>query len=190
MYNDVLQTALQKQGTVYQPVTGNVRLSPRFVDFFNRAATFSDLLFAGGTPDPRYSITVKPQPSDGASAVAIQLEGDVVRSSRNVQSQRIDWPAVNHEARLSAQLGTVEVNLIGPFNSPWALFQLFYAADSWQQAGTAARAEWTLRTGAQGISLPSGAALKVAVDVTPAASAVVLRKGYFSGMECGSDVAR
>jgi len=34
---------------------------------------------------------------------------------------------VNHEARLSAQLGTTEINLIGPFNNPWALFQLFYA---------------------------------------------------------------
>ena len=191
MYNDVLQTVLQKQqGNVYQQVPGNVRLSGGFVDFFNRAATFSDLLFAGGTPDPHFSITVKPQLSDGTSAVAIQLEGDVVRSSRNLQSQRIDWPAVNHEARLSAQLGTTEINLIGPFNNPWALFQLFYAADSWLQVGSAARAEWTLRTGAQGISLPSGAALKVAVDVSPAASAVILRRGYFSGAECGGEVAR
>jgi len=133
---------------------------------------------------------VKPQLSDGTNAVAIQLEGDVVRSSRNLQSQRIDWPAVNHEARLSAQIGTTEMNLIGPFNNPWALFQLFYAADSWLQIGSAARAEWTPRTGAQGISLPNGAALKIAVDVTPAASAVILRKGYFSGAECGGEVAR
>jgi type VI secretion system protein ImpL len=190
MYNDVLQTSLQKQGAAYQPVAGSVRLSPAFVDFFNRAATFSDLLFAGGTPDPRYSITVKPQLSEGTSAVAIQLEGDVVRSSRNAMSQRIDWPAVNHEARLSAQLGSAEVNLIGPFNTPWAMFQLFYAADTWLQIGSAARAEWTLRTGAQGISLPSGAALKVSVDVTPASSAVVLRKGYFTGMDCSGEVAR
>ena len=190
-YNDVLQSVLQKQqGNVYQQVPGNVRLSAGFVDFFNRAATYSDLMFAGGTPDPHYSITVKPQLSDGTSAVAIQLEGDVVRSSRNLQSQRIDWPAVNHEARLSAQIGTTEMNLIGPYNNPWALFQLFYAADSWLQVGSAARAEWTPRTGAQGISLPNGAALKVAVDVTPAASAVILRKGFFSGAECGGEVAR
>jgi type VI protein secretion system component VasK len=133
---------------------------------------------------------VEPQLTEGTSAVAIQLEGDVVRSSRNLQSQRVDWPAMNHETRLSATLGTAEVNLVGPLNSPWALFQLFYAADSWLQVGTAARAEWTLRTGSQGISLPSGAALKVSVDVTPAASAVVLRKGYFASMDCSGEAAR
>jgi type VI protein secretion system component VasK len=150
----------------------------------------SDLLFAGGTPDPRYSIAVRPQLSDGTSAVAIMLEGDNVRSSRNVMSQRIDWPAVNHEARLSAQIGSADWNLVGPFNSPWAMFQLFYAADSWQPIGNALRAEWNLRSGSQGISLPSGAALKISVDVVPATSAVILRKGFLSAMTCPSEAAR
>jgi type VI secretion system protein ImpL len=190
MYNDVLQSALQKQGSSFQQVPGTVRLSPSFVDFFNKAATMSDLLFASGTPEPRYSVTVKPQLSDGTSAVAITLEGDNVRSSRNLQSQRIDWPGANHEARLSAQIGSQDWNLVGPFNSPWAMFQLFYAADTWLQVNNAARAEWNLRSGTQGISLPNGAALKVSVDVTPAASAVLLRRGYLSSMSCSGEAAR
>ena len=190
MYNDVLQSALQKQGATYQQIPGTVRLVPSFVDFFNKAATMSDLLFASGTPEPRYSITVKPQLSDGTSAVAITLEGDNVRSSRNLQSQRIDWPGTSHEARLSAQIGSQDWNLVGPFNSPWAMFQLFYAADTWLSVGSAMRAEWNLRSGTQGISLPSGAALKVSVDITPAASAVILRKGYLASMSCSGEAAR
>ena len=190
MYNDVLQSVLQKQGNQYQQVPGDVRLSPGFVDFFNRAATFSDLLYANGTQDPHYSITVKPQLSDGTSAVSIMLEGETVRSSRNVMTQRIDWPATNHEARLSAQFGATELTLIGPFNGPWALFQLFYAADAWLPVGQALRAEWMPRTGAQGASLANGAALKVQVDVLPANAAVILRKGYFAGAQCSGEAAR
>jgi type VI secretion system protein ImpL len=191
LYNDVLQSALQKQGSAYQAVPGGVRLSPAFVDFFNRAATLSDVLFAGGTPDPHFSITVRPQLAEGTNGVAVMLEGDEVRASRTLtQSQRIDWPAANHDAKLSAQLGSVQATIIGPYNGPWAMFQLFYAADSWQPVGAASRAEWTLRSGTQGISLPGGAALKVSVDVTPSTSAAVLHKGYLAGAQCTGEAAR
>ena len=191
LYNEMLQSALQKQGNTYQPVAGAVRLSPAFVDFFNRAAALSDVLFAGGTPDPHFSITVKPIVADGTNGVSIMLEGDEVRASKTLaQQQRVDWPAATHDAKLTAQLGTLQATLVGPYNGPWAMFQLFYAADSWQPIGTASRAEWTLRSGTQGISLPGGAALKVSVDVSPASAAAVLRKGYLAGGECSGEAAR
>src|SRR4029077_14103273 len=121
-YNEMLQGALQKQGTNYQPVAGSVRLSPGFVDFFNRAATLSDVLFAGGTPDPHFSIKVKPIVADGTNGVSITLEGSELRATKTLaQQQSIDWPAATHEARLSAQLGTLQATLIGPYNGPWAL---------------------------------------------------------------------
>jgi len=190
MYNDVLQSALQKQGSSYQPVAGGVRLSPTFVAFFNKAATMSDLMFAGGTPDPKYSIMVRPRLSTGTTAVTATLEGDAIRSAGNVHSQRVDWPSANHEARLSAQIGTAELNIVGPFNNPWAMFQLFYTADSWVTVGDTLRAEWTLRSGSQAASLPNGAMLKIDVDLVPAAAGAILRKGFLSGMDCSGDAAR
>ncbi|HEY7237355.1 MAG TPA: ImcF-related family protein [Gemmatimonadaceae bacterium] len=191
LYNEMLQSALQKQGNTYQPVAGSIRLSPAFVDFFNRAATLSDVLFAGGTPDPHFSITVKPIVADGTNGVSIMLEGDEVRATKTLaQQQRIDWPAATHDAKLSAQLGTLQATLVGPYSGPWAMFQLFYAADNWQPIGTAMRAEWSLRSGTQGISLPGGAALKVSVDVSPASAAAVLKRGYLAGAECTGDAAR
>ena len=190
MYNDVLQSALQKQGSSYQLVPGGVRLSPGFVALFNKAATMSDLMFAGGTPDPKYSVMVRPRLSTGTTAVTATLEGDPIRSAGNVHSQRVDWPSINHEARLSAQIGTAELNIVGPFNGPWAMFQLFYTADSWVTVGDTLRAEWTLRSGSQAASLPNGAMLKIDVDLVPAAAGAILRKGFLSGMDCSGDAAR
>lgn len=191
LYNDVLQSALQKQGTQYVATGGNVRLSPAFVDFFNRAALFSDLLFDGNSPEPHYSIRVKPIIADGTNGVTITLESTPVRATRNTaQNQEIDWPGAGHDAKLEAQIGNTPWTLVGPYNGPWALFQLFYDADSWQQVGDSLRAEWSLRTGRQGIALPGGGTPKIMVNVIPAAKAVVLRRGYLSAMQCGGEAAR
>ena len=191
MYNDALQNVLPRQGTQYVPAGGNVRLSPGFVALFNRLAAFSDALFAGGAQEPRLSITVQPQLGEGITSVTLQLEDDVVRSSGNLQSRRVDWPGAKHDAKLAAQLGGgADVTIVGPYAGSWALFQLFYDADAWQAAGSAMRAEWTLRTRAQGVSLPSGGALRIAVDVSPANVAAVLRRNFFAGVDCGGDAAR
>ena len=191
VYNDVLQSALQKQGNQYVPTGGSVRLSPAFVDFFNRAAALSDALFEGNSPDPHFSVHVKPMLADGTNGVTVTLEGTPVRVTRNLgQNQEIDWPSTTHEAKLEAQLGNLPVTLVGPYNGPWAMFQLFYDADAWQQLGDSARAEWTLRTGRQGVSLPGGGALKVMVNVVPASKAAVLKRGYLGGVACISEPAR
>jgi type VI secretion system protein ImpL len=191
VYNDVLQSALQKQGAQYVPTAGTVRLSPAFVDFFNRAAMMSDALFEGGSADPHYSMRIKPMMADGTNGVTITLEGTPVRATRNnTQNTEIDWPSPSHEARLEALLGNVPMTLVGAYNGPWALFQLFYDADMWQQLGDSARAEWTPRTARQGISLPGGGALKIMVNVFPAAKATILKKGYLGAMRCVSDPAR
>ena len=186
MYTDALQSSLQKQGTSYAPVPGDVKLVPSFVDMFNRLATFSDVLFSSGTPDPKLEFRVRPLFADGTNGVQLMLEGVLVEAGKNLaRTQTIDWPSNAHDARLSVVLGTLQANLVGPFNGPWALFQVFHAADSWQPVGTASRAEWVLRSGTQGISLPGGAPLKVSVDVTPVNAANVLRRNFFAGMYCG-----
>jgi len=190
MYTDVLQSVLPRQGAQYASAGGSVRLSPSFVTLFNRLAAFSEVLFAGGAQEPRFSILVQPQLTEGTASVTVHLEDDVIRSSGNLQQRRVDWPGTKHDAKLTAQLGTTEVTIVGPYAGSWALFQLFYDADAWQPAGSSVRAEWSLRTRGQGIALPGGSALKVAVDVSPANVAAVLRRGYFSGADCAGEVAR
>ena len=91
--------------------------SPSFVDMFNRLAAFSDVLFAGGTQDPKIEFKVKPLFSEGTNGVQLQLEGDVVEVKGNNLSytRTIDWPATTHDARLSVLLGTLQANLVGPY---------------------------------------------------------------------------
>jgi type VI protein secretion system component VasK len=130
--------------------------------------------------------------ADGTNGVTITLEGMPVRATRNgtMQNQEIDWPGLGHEAKLEALMENTPWTLVGPYNGPWALFQLFYQADSWQLVGDSLRAGWTLRTARQGVSLPGGGAPKIVVNVFPAAKAAILKSGYLSGMQCVSDAAR
>jgi type VI secretion system protein ImpL len=193
LYTSVLQASLQKQGTAYVAQGGNVRLSPGFVAFFNRAATLSDALFANGAQTPTLSFTLQPMLSEGTTGVVVTAEGDVVRATRNsLQSTRIDWPApANHEAKLAVQLGSpTEITLVGPYSGTWALFQMFYGADSWQPTANGMRAEWTMRSRGQGMTLPNGAPLKIAVEVTPASAAAALRRGSFAGASCPGEIAQ
>ena len=70
-YDENLQKLLPKQGSQYVPVTvSGVTLTPGFVAFFNQGATFADALYAGGTPDPHFTYTLKPVPSDRLAGAA------------------------------------------------------------------------------------------------------------------------
>jgi type VI secretion system protein ImpL len=193
MYGDQLQSVLQKQGSSYQAVPGDVRLSPAFVDMFNKLATFSDVLFAQNPQEPKLTLTVKPIYASVGDAVTIRVEGIDIRASRNGNSlqQTIEWPSVSHETRLSEQITGYDATFGGPFNSLWALFQLFYGADSWQQINpTTMRADFVARSGAQATTSNGGNQLRVSVNVGPIAVAQLLHRSYFAGISCPSEPAR
>jgi type VI protein secretion system component VasK len=170
---------------------GDVKLSPAFIEMFNRLAAFSDLLFAQSPAEPKLAVTVKPIYASVGDGVTIRLEGTDIRANRNLgQQTQIDWPGTTHDARLSAQITGYDATLGGPFNGLWALFQLFYGADSWQQiSATTMRADFVLRSGAQ-VASPSGNQFKVSVNVSPIAAAQVLHRSYFAGISCPSEPAR
>ncbi|MDB4898252.1 MAG: ImcF domain protein, partial [Gemmatimonadetes bacterium] len=192
-YDDALQSALPKQGTQYVPAAGgSVRLSAGFITFINRARTFADLLFKDDSPDPHLTFTVAPTPSEAFTSVLVSLDGEAVRSSTsgNLATARIDWPGAAHEAKLAAGLGTTEVTLVGPYSGPWAVFQLFAAADEWRQVPNGYRVGWELSTRARRAELPTGTSAKVIVQIDAGPAATLLRKGFFAGAECPGEIAR
>jgi type VI protein secretion system component VasK len=66
-YDETLKKFLPKLGNQYVQVQGgNVKLNPALVEFFKRAAAFSDLLYAGGAQEPRFTYTLKPVPTGQA----------------------------------------------------------------------------------------------------------------------------
>ncbi|MGH7617087.1 MAG: ImcF-related family protein, partial [Gemmatimonadaceae bacterium] len=194
-YNDALAAAVPKQGNQYVPKPdGSVKLSAGFITFLNRAQAFADVMFKDDSQEPHISVTVQPVPGDPFSSVSVSLEGEVVRSATNgnVETARVDWPGTGsqHEAKLSASNGGQELTMVGPYTGPWALFQLFNAADDWKPAGNGYRVGWELATRTQRATTATGAAAKIVVQIDAGPASSVLRRGFFVGSECGGDIAK
>ncbi len=192
-YGNSLASAVQRQGTQFTPTPGgSVRVSSGFLTFLSRAAAFSSVLFMNDSPEPHFTFTVQPAPSEPFSSVSISLDGEVIRStvSGNSSSARIDWPAAGHEARLSAGNGGPDVTMVGPYSGPWAVFQLFNAADEWRQLPTGYRVGWDLATRGQRVILANGQGAKIVVQIDNGPAAAVLRKGFFAGSQCPGDIAQ
>jgi type VI secretion system protein ImpL len=185
-YNEVLQPLLQKQGTTYVPQGGSTRLTAGFINFFNRLAGMSEAMFKDG-PEPRLVFNVEPQLTAGIQAVTMTVDGEQVRSSRNLQSRRFTWPGTGRESKLTAQVGANEVTVAGPYQGSWGFLRAFYEADPGQSiGGTVHRAEWT-RAKAGG-ALPDGA--RVAVDVTAGPMTPMFRRSHFAGTVCPGVMAQ
>jgi len=184
-YNEALQSLLQKQGTAYVPQGGGTRLTPGFVNFFNKLAGLSDAMFKD-TPEPRLTYSVEPQLTAGLQAVTLTVEGDPVRSIRNREQRRVVWPGTGRESKLTATVGGAEVTVAGPYQGSWGFMRVFYEADAGQSVGRAYRFEWS-RAKAGG-SLPAG--VRVAVDVDAGPVTQMFRRAYFAGTFCPGTMAQ
>jgi type VI protein secretion system component VasK len=192
-YQETLAAAVPLQGTAYVAVPGSVKVSPGFVTLLNKAKAFSEALYANDSPDPHLTMQVTPVASDQFPAVAIDLDGMQMRSSRNGNSEsaRVSWPGSAHEAKLSANIGPQEYTIAGPYSGQWALFQLFNQADEWTPQGSGYRVGWELRTSAQRAVSQTGASAKATIQIdVPANIMLVLKKGFFAGADCGGNIAQ
>ena len=192
-YDNSLASSVQRQGTQFTPTPGgSVRVNPGFIVLLSRAAAFSQVIFLNDSPEPHLTFTVQPAPSEPFSSVSISLDGEVIRSvtNGNVSSARIDWPSAGHEAKLSAGNGGPDITMVGPYSGPWAVFQLFNAADEWRQMANGYRVGWELATRAQRVTLPGGQSAKIVVQIDNGPAATVLRKGFFAGSSCVGDIAQ
>ena len=192
-YDNSLASAMQRQGNQFAPnAGGSVKLSAGFITFLNRAAAFSAVMFKDDSPEPHLTFTVQPVPAEPFASVSVSLDGEVIRSTTNgnVSSARIDWPGAGHESRLSAGNGGPELTMVGPYSGPWAVFQLFSAADEWRQVPNGYRVGWELATRAQRVTLPGGQSAKIVVQIDNGPAATVLRKGFFAGSQCSGDIAQ
>ena len=51
-------------------------MTQAFTGFFNRAAAFSDALYAGNSADPHLNYTLKPLPSEGIKNLSVSFRID------------------------------------------------------------------------------------------------------------------
>ena len=150
-YNDPstkLNTYLVKQGSRYVPApVGDVRLSPAFVEFFNRAAGLSGSLYADGTPSPKFNFKLG------------QLETDVDGLTVKIGSQSL---AIGESLKPFNWSGTEDVQVsakgapYGSYSGPWAVFK-FVSGATWHDAGPGlTRLDREMESNGQKMKLPDG----------------------------------
>ncbi|MBZ5595569.1 MAG: hypothetical protein LAP39_25295 [Acidobacteriia bacterium] len=185
-YDSSLQKLLQKQGGQYVPVpSGSMTITPTFTGFFNRAAAFSDGLYAGNSADPHLTYTLKPLPSEGIKNlnIALRIDGQTLAYSGGVAlAKQFAWPGAGHEAVATVKFGGQDVTWSNNAGL-WALFQFFGKAE--RQEGNVL--EWVARLGKDPM-LVNGKPLTVRVEV--GMSPPLYQRGYFSSLACVAEVAR
>jgi type VI secretion system protein ImpL len=192
-YNENLAKLLPKVGGEYVPTTvDGVTLTPGFVSFFKQAASFGNSLYANNTPDPHFSYTLKPVPSEGIDGAVLQLDGqEVAYSGTNVTAKQLNWQyGGTHGAKATYKRGGD--NEWDSESGPWAIFKFFYQADRAEPSGTAYTLEWIMRTGKDqhAVKLESGKELTVRFQVDMGSFPMVFSKNYFARLACVADVAK
>jgi type VI secretion system protein ImpL len=182
-YNEVLAKYLVQQGSRYAPRPGSdIPLSSNFVEFFNRAAAFSDALYPQNQPGPRLAFTLKPLLSDLVTSVTIVIDGRTAVFTRtSAAAQPFLWVGGEaREARMSAQVGGNEFTISN--KGTWAVFQLFQAAEGWRTEGIVQKAQWTTRHQGQAVNIP--------FELNLAGAPPIFDRGYFGSVSCTGQIAR
>lgn len=187
-YDDSLKKFLAKQGGQYVPVPGgNVTLSPRFVDFFNQAAAFSDFLYAGGTADPHFTYSLKPVPTDGIGKIGLEIDGQKLDFNGTPAAKQFTWQAGGiHGAKGTWGTDSATFN---EQQGTWAIFRLFGDADKSPASGGGFY-DWIIRQGKAGTpSMINGKPLTVRLELDMPGPPV-FQKGFFLRLGCVAEVAK
>jgi len=191
-YDESLKKFLAKQGNQYAAVPGgNVTLNQHFVDFFNQAAAFSDFLYAGGSPDPHFTYSLKPVPTEGIQKIGLEIDGQKLEFNGGTPAAKpFTWqPGGTHAAKGTY---TAEGASFSDNGGTWAIFRLFGEADRNAPSGSGGMFfDWIIRTGKEGKPslLPNGKPLTVRLELDMPGPPI-FQKGFFNRLACVSEVAK
>ena len=184
-YQQNLQKALTKQGGQYAS-SGAPPLTPNFVAFFNAAAEFSNALYGGGS-DPRFTYSLKPEPTEGVLGTTLRIDGQSLDYSAGAPaaSKQFAWQGSGtHEVAATVKLGGPDIKWEDEAG-PWSVFRFFSVADQ----RTLTTLEWVVRVG-RNAAIVNGKPLTVKYDLDMGSLPQIFQRGYFSRMSCVAEVAR
>ncbi len=116
---------LIKQGDLWMqnPAVQDPRLTPEFLDFFNRLATISTVLFPEGSTRPHLQYSVQPLPSEGVDSVKVNISGTVISSTGHPVP--VSWPPPLDQAFVDLQLTMNGLSIpFGRYEGQWAIFRM------------------------------------------------------------------
>jgi type VI secretion system protein ImpL len=184
-YSQSLQSLTQKQGTLYTAKPSAMTVTPSFLNFFNRAAAFSDAAYPGGAQQPHLGYTLRSDLTGINQTISISLDGQTLANSTGkAASKQFFWPGNPPGAKMDVQFGGEPFHWPS-FDGLWGTFEFF--GDAEERAG---HLEWMLKTGRSERTVTTASGQPVLVRFDLDMSPPVFRKGYFSGWACTADVAR
>ena len=193
-YEQVLKNYVDKQGSRYVARSDSrVQVTGGFLNFLNRAQSLSDALYKGDSKSPKLIYSMTSLPSEGLQTVTLTLDGQALHATgKGGVTHEFTWPGTTSQAaRLAGSLGGPELGFIS-YDGLWAAFRFFGDADRFQENGNTYILEWVPRQGvsAQPIRLPNGKTLTLPFSLDLKGAPPIFKKGYLSGLQCVSQVAR
>jgi type VI secretion system protein ImpL len=193
-YDGSLKNQLVRQGDEYVVKAGSeIRITPAFAAFFNRAARFSRALYGEAGREPRLAYTMRALPAQGVTSVTLSLDGQVLKSAgKGGDAKQFVWPgSATQGAILAGSLGGPDLGFIR-HDGLWGAFRFFADADRFQQAGTVYSLQWVPRQGQSGqpMTLSGGQPLELPFALDLAGAPPIFQKGYLAGFQCVSVVAQ
>jgi type VI secretion system protein ImpL len=176
---------LTKSGSAWIQAPGTQpALTPQFLDAFNGLAQFSDLLFPGGSPQPKLRYTVMVTSASKIQAMRVTADGH--QTPTDSVHEPFEWPASGTEsgARLDVVLSGKSSLPLGVYTGTWAMFRMLQNADS--SAGNVFVFS-KLRQGKSILEAPTdadGAPIEVRVQVETSGGVNVFAPGYFGRLKC------
>jgi type VI secretion system protein ImpL len=179
-YDANLSKYLVRQGQQFVPdPAAPVKLAPSFVQFFNRAAAFSDAAYAGGAADPHFSYGLRPAFAGDLESVKLTIDGQTAELTAGAATKKFNWQASGpHGVQVTAKYAGGGEVPYASFDGAWAVFEWIADADNVHGSTL----EWRLKTGKRNTSTLS----PVRFDIDNP----IFLKGYFTGMGCVSTIAK
>ena len=191
-YEEDLREYLIRQGGLFAQKPGaKIRINPAFLNFFNRAAVFTEALYPAGASEPKLAFKLTGYPAEGIRRIRLTIENQTLTIGRRPASHVFVWPGNrNQRVSLTGRFGGGPELAFTSYEGLWAVFRFFGDADRWQTAGNVHKLEWILRQGRAGrpLTLPDGRPLTVRFDLE--AAAPVFSKDFLASLRCVSTVAR
>ena len=180
-YETTLKPLLVQQGTSYAAaLNAPQKVNPAFVQFFNKAASVSTLMYPAGATSPSLNFTVHILPSKGIDTVTLAV--DAQRLTGSDVSKPFTW-----SAQTAQQAQLIANNFPLSFTGPWALFHLVDKGHV-VQAGNPGRLDYPLEVSNTPIVV-NGTPLVVHIELSgPGAS--LLMPGGLSNLHCVPKVAQ
>ncbi|MDR0786637.1 MAG: hypothetical protein LBG44_02105 [Gemmatimonadota bacterium] len=180
-YDDVLQGLIARQGTRYAARVGATpQPSAAFVQFFSRAAEFSEAVYDERGAGPAVTFLLRAQTSDALPEITINIDGQAQTFTRTFSSARpFTWQGDRARLiRISANVNNSDVTLLEGAGT-WGVFRLFQTA-SWEPLGGD---RYLLRWRLPGNPSEVTAELTMNPGTPP-----IFQAGYFNQLSCVSRI--